>query len=137
MKRLTPKTHCKRGHEFTPENTYVYSRAPNAKQCRICRKMHDFNGHLKNLYHGTLEQYRLLTEKQKGLCATCGKPEQRRTRLFIDHDHSTGKMRELLCGQCNLALGTVDDDPKLLIRLAEYVLEHREKEAICELQSGS
>ena len=34
---LAAKTHCKRGHEFTKDNTYVYSYRPNRRNCRACR----------------------------------------------------------------------------------------------------
>lgn len=31
------KTHCRHGHKFTADNTYVWSKRPNSKQCKICR----------------------------------------------------------------------------------------------------
>jgi len=41
------KTHCKRGHEFTKDNTYVY---PNGRRsCKICQKIHDYNNYHKDL----------------------------------------------------------------------------------------
>jgi hypothetical protein len=41
--------------------------------------------------------------------------------MHIDHDHITGKVRGLLCTQCNIALGMTHDDPGLLTKLAEYL----------------
>ena len=50
----------------------------------------------------TVEEYDLLYAKQNGYCAICGKHQsQLRTRLAVDHDHSTGKIRGLLCFSCN------------------------------------
>ena len=44
---LMKRTHCPRGHEYTKENTYLDSRTPPHRQCRICRKMHSDAGHVK------------------------------------------------------------------------------------------
>jgi hypothetical protein len=38
--KMTAQTHCKRGHEFTPENTYVRPSQPNARYCRACMVRH-------------------------------------------------------------------------------------------------
>lgn len=39
----------------------------------------------------------------------------------VDHDHVTGKVRGLLCRQCNSALGFAGDNPERLERLARYL----------------
>lgn len=52
-----------------------------------------------------------------GKCATCDATEN----LKIDHCHTTGKVRGLLCSDCNLALGMVRDSVETLERLAEYL----------------
>lgn len=43
-------------------------------------------------------------------------------RLSVDHCHSTGKVRGLLCTKCNSALGLIGDDLKILDRMKEYLL---------------
>ena len=54
----------------------------------------------------TLEQYNKLLEKQNNCCAICGKHQSELKRaLAIDHNHTTGKIRGLLCYKCNLGLG--------------------------------
>lgn len=69
---------------------------------------------------------------QGGLCAICARPETRRHgrtgtlyQFDIDHDHQTGKVRALLCGACNRALGLFRDDPALLRAAAAYLESHR------------
>lgn len=58
---------------------------------------------LKTRYGITQEQYNLLFEKQEGKCAVCQKHQSElKTRLVLDHDHSTKEIRALLCGYCNL-----------------------------------
>ena len=61
------------------------------------------NANYRRKYGITLEEVNELHTKQQGLCAIC----QKKDRLALDHDHSTGKVRELLCYRCNLSLGLV------------------------------
>ena len=74
-----------------------------------------------------------LYEEQDGRCAICRKPglqpvtgEKRKSSrgvLRVDHDHSTGAVRGLLCTTCNTALGGMQDDPALLEAAAVYLRE--------------
>lgn len=71
-------------------------------------------------YGITWEDYYLIFTEQEGLCAICGYFSDKKT-LHVDHDHSTGKVRGLLCRKCNVALGMLQDDPNILKRAAAYV----------------
>ncbi len=77
--------------------------------------------HLKYSYGLTVDDYRTLHAKQKGLCAICG----REKALEVDHDHKTGRkrgrVRGLLCRRCNTGLGKFKDSSELLKRAAMYV----------------
>lgn len=73
-------------------------------------------------YNLTVEEYKDLERSQGGLCAICCGPPTGRGTLHIDHCHSTGKVRGLLCTQCNTGLGMMNDDLGLL-RLATSYLE--------------
>lgn len=83
----------------------------------------------KYRYGITIEQYNEMLEQQQGLCAVCERPETRRdgwnresTRaLGVDHSHKTGKVRGLLCGNCNTAIAFLDDNVLLLQRIADYL----------------
>ena len=81
--------------------------------------------HLKNTYGIGLVEYNEILNSQGGVCAGCGiEPEKtHRKRLFVDHCHSTGKIRGLLCQQCNTALGMVKDNPEILMGLIVYLKE--------------
>lgn len=73
------------------------------------------------------EDYDRLREAQNGVCAICGGTDARIDSfggLVIDHDHRTGKVRGLLCSNCNPGLGFFKDDPKVL-RAAIAYLESR------------
>ena len=86
--------------------------------------------HLQYQYGISIEEYSMLAARQDNKCATCGKPaeETHRKRLFVDHCHSTGKIRGLLCQQCNTALGMVNDDISKLSALISYLMEHDQNE---------
>ena len=67
--------------------------------------------YLKSKYGITEAVYQSMLEKQSGLCAIC-KCEEASTpkgKLCIDHNHKTGKLRALLCNNCNAALGLLDE----------------------------
>ena len=63
---------------------------------------------------------------QDGRCFICGQIPSSRG-LLLDHDHETGKMRALLCHNCNGGLGFFRDDPELLVKAAGYVLSFKPK----------
>ena len=75
---------------------------------------------LKRLYGLTLLQYNQMLEKQYGRCKICGKTEERKS-LHVDHDHETGRVRGLLCDDCNKALGFFHDDLALLYNAVDYL----------------
>lgn len=76
----------------------------------------------------TPEDLRALIEAHGDRCDICGSVETwkgqtlgRVNPLSIDHCHETGRVRGLLCAQCNHAIGNMRDDPDLLKRAAEYL----------------
>ncbi|MGH2786660.1 MAG: endonuclease VII domain-containing protein [Actinomycetota bacterium] len=75
--------------------------------------------HLEKHYGLSLLEYESLAARQNGVCAICRQPQD--GGLHIDHDHISGRVRGLLCGRCNKALGLLDDDPTRF-RAAELYL---------------
>jgi recombination endonuclease VII len=71
-----------------------------------------------------LEVYRAKLAAQNGVCAICGGPPKIRS-LNVDHDHVTGKVRDLLCATCNAGIGGLRDDPVLMRKAAAYIERHR------------
>jgi hypothetical protein len=59
-------------------------------------------------YRITPEQFDALREAQGGVCAICGKPPAEGKPLAVDHCHSTGVVRALLCTSCNVAVGVYE-----------------------------
>jgi hypothetical protein len=72
-------------------------------------------------YGLTLEQYEALYEAQGGVCYICEIATGKTKRLSVDHDHTTGYVRGLLCTVCNKMLGLLRDDPDRAYRMADYL----------------
>jgi hypothetical protein len=79
---------------------------------------------LKSKYNLTLDQYRAMRLEQNEKCAVCNQvfdDDNRHKTCHVDHDHKTGKIRGLLCCECNLAIGKMKDSPELLEKAAKYL----------------
>jgi len=74
---------------------------------------------LKKKYGLTSEEYEALLKKQGGVCKICQMPSK--SRLRVDHDHKTGKVRGLLCTGCNIGLGQFKDNAAALKAAADYI----------------
>jgi len=70
-------------------------------------------------YGITVEEYDTMYQRQDGKCMICGKSPE--NTLCVDHCHTTGKVRGLLCGTCNRGIGLLQDDPKLCLAAAKYL----------------
>lgn len=84
--------------------------------------------HLKVSYDLSIEEYDALLLQQDNVCAICKKKCKRFTHLSVDHNHSTGKIRGLLCNDCNIAIGRMKEDPVILRAAADYI--ERDKELV-------
>lgn len=73
-------------------------------------------------YGLTVAQYNAMLVASKGNCQLCGKPLPK-TRINIDHDHKTNKVRGLLCVRCNSGIGFFFDDPAYMRQAIAYI-EH-------------
>lgn len=143
---------CMQGHPYTVENVYINARG--YRSCRICRrnknaiwlkkhpeyhkaqvvrwrlnnpekvKLNAYKTSLKNKYGITLDQYQKMSEKQKNVCFICGKNDKK-TKLSVDHDHKTGKIRKLLCSHCNHILGLSYENIKILESAISYLNNHK------------
>ncbi len=104
--------------------------------CRLCankidreyyarsqkRRFSQFAFYIKRRHGVTSEQYGEVLKLQKGVCAICGKlnPNKNR-RLALDHCHTNGQFRGLLCGKCNIGIGQFNDNANLLRKAALYI----------------
>jgi hypothetical protein len=91
--------------------------------------------YLKSQYGITPDQYNEMRVLQNYCCVTCGKheddcPNAGATALNVDHCHTSGAIRKLLCMSCNIALGKVEDSIVILENLIQYLKDHNETKNI-------
>lgn len=110
---------------------------PGRRVCVVCRRARrktfgtrSGDGlRRKNLmyfYGLTLEKYNEMLTAQNGVCKICScKDDSRWGVLSVDHCHSTGKVRGLLCAKCNKGLGQFKDNVELLDKAKSYLLVSR------------
>lgn len=75
----------------------------------------------KTLYGITPEQYQDMLQAQGGVCAICRNTCSTGRKLCVDHCHETGRIRGLLCSECNNGIGKLKDSPTLLRIAANYL----------------
>lgn len=70
----------------------------------------------------SVKEYDALFQEQKGCCAVCGRHrDEFRRPLSSDHNHKTGQIRNLLCDNCNFAVGHADESVERLEKLIAYL----------------
>jgi hypothetical protein len=99
---------------LSPEKKKAYNRRQmeNAKKNQRCV-------HLKYEYNLSMDDFASLLQSQDNKCAICQDPFSKTPH--VDHDHTTGKIRGLLCNNCNAGIGFLKDSPKLLRLAIEYL----------------
>jgi predicted RNA-binding Zn-ribbon protein involved in translation (DUF1610 family) len=110
-------------------------RQGNQSRCKECRRKHSADkyandadlrerirdGHYKYKYGMTRQALDVLREQQGATCALCEGGLQGGRKEHVDHCHETGKVRGILCSECNTGIGKLRDDPALLRRAANYI----------------
>lgn len=84
---------------------------------------------LSKNYGITEDDYNNMLKSQNYCCAICGTdtPTGKWKVFAVDHDHTTGKVRSLLCNECNRGIGLLKDSPDLLMKAATYLIGHNVK----------
>jgi hypothetical protein len=94
-------------------------RAANPVRYASSQRKHRF----KKLYGLTIEELDAMLVRQHGRCAICGTMTPKgKNPWHVDHDHTTGKVRGILCSLCNAGLGFFKDDRNLLRAALNYLL---------------
>lgn len=78
-------------------------------------------------YNMTFEDYDNLLIQQNYCCGItgCSNKHSDEDQLYIDHDHSTGAVRGLLCSQCNLGLGGLADTEERILAALVYLRSYK------------
>jgi Recombination endonuclease VII len=97
------------------------------------KKISDRKSHLKRNYGLTLEAFEALLASQGGGCAICGRPDADN----VDHDHGTGRVRGILCFQCNVAIGLLRDSEERARSATAYISRDVELDAVARDRAGA
>lgn len=79
------------------------------------------NSRLVYRYGVSVEVYAEMLSQQNGVCAICSKPPSPKRRLGVDHNHTTGFVRALLCQNCNAGIGMFDENPDIIAKVLGYL----------------
>lgn len=109
-------------YKFMKDNPELNRKVSNkwSDKNRSRKVMHQRKTILKK-YGLTLEDYGRMVKEQDHKCKICNKPFQSTKDCCVDHDHSSGKVRGLLCPQCNFALGAFKDSISSLEKAICYL----------------
>lgn len=108
---------CVRCKQMLPVESFSKSgKTLNGLQgrCKSCSAVYE----CRRKFGVTIEEAEaLVILRQSTTCAVCFSADD----LHIDHDHQTGRIRGILCGHCNRALGMLRDDPERILRLLQHL----------------
>lgn len=109
--------------EKNPEKTISYS-VKYQKQNKQAVKAAIRRHRLKKKFGITVEQYEDKLMEQNGVCAICKKVCKSGRLLAVDHNHSTNKNRGLLCANCNIGIGHLQEDFDIIQSAVEYLKKY-------------
>ena len=130
---VNDKRYCGKCKSNKPASDFypsMWRRNGVSAQCKNClQEYYKTNGEkiywqrLKAVFGLSREAYLKMLEEQNGVCGICKQPEgsKRFRYLAVDHDHTTGKIRGLLCHRCNKGLGVFKDEIGRLKQAIAYL----------------
>jgi hypothetical protein len=97
----------------------------------LCKECSNNNERMRFRKYGiSAADYDEQLKRQNYRCAICRTDDSGKRRFHVDHDHSTGIVRGLLCSNCNTGIGLLKDSPSTLRAAIEYIeaakLQHEE-----------
>lgn len=132
--KFATKPLCPGCGETDPNKFYVHKKTGTRSNayCAECHKINCRNRYNSKtmfqkraeravMYGLSADEYIKMHEKQDGKCAICKKEPSTKRGLHIDHCHKTGKVRGLLCHNCNIGIGNFSHDSDLLSTAIEYL----------------
>jgi hypothetical protein len=116
-------TYQQEWHANNPGKNAEHSRTWRAKHPETEKKKKRKQNMKSRGYDISEEDYDAKVRLHDGECMICGSDNNGRT-LHTDHNHETGKVRDLLCGPCNQAIGLMQEDPDRLVAASDYLRDH-------------
>lgn len=121
LKAAQDKKHYEEHRDEALARANAYSSRPEVKAYRKEKRLGDKFGL-------TVTGVNAMLIKQGGRCAICGTNQFNGKGPQVDHDHSTGKIRDILCSKCNTALGLVGENVLTIKAMLEYVRRHNSEQ---------
>ncbi|MBT2442255.1 endonuclease VII domain-containing protein [Streptomyces sp. ISL-36] len=128
--RVRPRVEVPEGHKFCqrcgetkPHSEWHRNKTASdglSTRCKACRAIEGRAGHLKRQYGITEAERDEMISSQMGICTIC----LTAPAVHVDHCHETGRVRGVLCFNCNSAIGKLGDDPDTLRRAISYLEGH-------------
>lgn len=123
------RTSLKRGYQSWCKdcerlaNNSRYIPKPKKESIKKDTKLSEKKRQLKIRYNLSYEDYLLMYERQEGKCLICEKHKVLGTMkgLYVDHCHTTGRVRGLLCSRCNTLLGYIENSDNILDNIKKYL----------------
>lgn len=140
MKKSKECTKCKVTKPLSEFHVRPAGKLGRVSRCKCCVKAKETHKrrHLKDYtraqnlmtrFRLSIDDYNKMFLKQKGVCQICKKAETSKDKngkdkwLSVDHSHSTGDVRGLLCSKCNTGIGLLGDSKKILKSALKYLKE--------------
>jgi hypothetical protein len=115
----------KRGGKQSPDTRHNHCKECTKKRVSATPSIVKREQALKRMYGITHQDYEVMLEEQNNRCAICETTDpggrHNSDYFVVDHCHTTGKVRKLLCHHCNTALGLVGDNTQILQSMIEYL----------------
>ena len=114
---------CKEDKHLSEYHVHSHKTGKLRSECKACRRSNDLN----RTYGINADEYNARLESQKGVCAICGTDtptenhDETRPNLYVDHCHTSGAVRGLLCSACNTGLGLFKDNHERLKAAIQYL----------------
>ena len=122
---------CKKNKNIS----YFYASSKSGDWCKSCRVEYNDsrryganrekelrqrrNRHYIRTYGITIDHYESLLREQDGVCGIC--KTRKKLSLAVDHNHTTGAVRGLLCNNCNTAIGNFMENKEILFSAIKYL----------------
>lgn len=115
--------------EFSKHKLGKEGLRPRCKKCclleqNIDRKTNGYRALIKYRYGITYEEYLKFIDDQGSRCRICNvlfDNTKRNTKPCVDHNHTTGRVRSILCHSCNVSLGLLKEDIDILQNMIKYI----------------
>ena len=110
---------------FSPSKGCIGGRRPTCRACEYPPGYHRAKLYKKR-YGITVADYDVKLEQQGGKCAICHStsPGPKKEHFCVDHNHTTGAVRGLLCSDCNAAIGLLNDSTNVITSALSYLHEY-------------